>query len=342
MFRYEPYSGKKENLETEVGRLTGLFSKHPATCDIGVELELEGFGAGAMAGHTPVRGYWVPENDPSLRGDSIELVLRRPVTKTEFIEKAIPEYIDIMANSDFRPALSRRCSLHVHLDFSRKSLYSMVKFFTLYSLLEPYFFEAVGPGRKGNQFCIALDEAPNFVDKIVTAIQTANFGFFREDLRYMALNLCALNKFGSVEIRLHDGEFDPVKITRWVKVLYELVDYSVKNFDHTPAQYLEQASMKGLDDFIKGNLPLVWELIGPVYDKVQGREHLNVAQDIAYSLDWSDAPKEYTPQPKKSRTRVAPAKERIGRPLNLEALIEEGLRMQAQPVPGPFWEEDIE
>lgn len=268
----------------------------PKLAEIGAEIELEGFGCYDMEAYLQgkiangEKTCWVPDKDPSLRGESTELVLGKPLSKVDFFNKALPEYEEMIKRCNFKPALSNRCSYHVHLDFSRKTLYSFIKFMTLYALLEEYFFEKVGKLRKGNQFCVSLTESKVFVDWVVRAIRRQNFDDFGENMRYMACNLASLHKFGSIEIRLHEGVWEPDRVALWVAVLHEIMTYANRNYDYTPAQYLEQVSMSGLDGFIKRILPVTWNFIKDVYHTVEGRANIDAAQDIAYAVSMKNAP----------------------------------------------------
>lgn len=286
---------------------TGHASKFQPDCEIGLEVELEGFNAANMVGYIKPRDYWRAENDPSLRGDCIEMVLHQPI-KYAALDTALKRFDAIAEEAKFKPAISRRCSLHVHFDFSRKKFYSLIKFLTLYAMLEPHFFEAVAPERKGNQFCVAFSESDLFVSEIVRAIQTRKFFSFTNELRYMACNLSSLNKFGSIEIRMHPGTASTKQMRRWVEALYELVHYADTNYDYTPSQYLEQVSMRGFKEFVSITFPKCWDLIKDVYDKVPYRLTMDAAQDIAYAVSWENAPKGVSVEPKK------PTRKRSGRP----------------------------
>jgi len=290
------------DLLTETYIYTGVATRFSPDAEIGLEVELEGFGAARMVEHIKPRDYWRAENDPSLRGDCIEMVLHQPI-KYAALDTALKRFDTIAEDAEFKPAISRRCSLHVHFDFSRKKFYSLIKFLTLYAMLEPHFFEALAPERKGNQFCIAFSESDLFVSEIVKAIQTRKFHKFSNELRYMACNLSSLNKFGSVELRMHPGTASTKQMRAWVDALYELVKYANENYDYTPSQYLEQVSMRGFKEFVSITFPKCWDIIKDVYDRVPYRLTMDAAQDIAYSVSWENAPKGVSVEPKKPQKK---------------------------------------
>jgi hypothetical protein len=288
-FKFERTAPPTDFLSTTLNRMCAE-SAYSANCEFGVELELEGFGAelmGAMA--MKKAGSWVAHNDPSLRGDATELVLKRPMSFEEFTKKALPEFTTLKEESGFKPLLSNRCSVHVHLDFSHKTVYALCKFMTLYALMEDFFFRARGPERLGNHFCISLRENARFSEAFVKAIETQTFrAFSNENFRYMALNINSLWKFGSVEVRLHAGEANEERILSWVACLKEMLDFSTA-FNVTPDDIIRQSSMHGLSDFIKKNLPTVWDVIKDVY--YDSYEHTDTAQDFAFGVSWEHAPK---------------------------------------------------
>ena len=288
--------------------------------EFGVELELEGFGAEIMGSMThDQKGMWIAHNDPSLRGDATELVLRRPVTYDEFVHRALPEFTKFKAEANFKPHLSNRCSVHVHIDFAYKTVYALCKFLTLYALLEDFFFRACGPERRDNHFCISLRENARFSEQFVKCLEQNNFRAFRdENYRYMALNLQSLWKFGSVEIRLHEGTADEDRIKLWVSVLKEMVDYAVA-INVAPDEIIRQSSMHGLSGFIQRNLPTTWTLIKDVY--YDSYEHTDTAQDFAFGVAWTNAPKEASVQSPK-RTRRTPKPPNPNAEINLARILE--------------------
>lgn len=266
-------------------------SNYQPECEFGVELELEGFGAEMMGARVnEKRTLWTSHNDPSLRGDSTKLVLKRAVTFGEFTGKAMDQFEALKKECGFAPQLSNRCSVHVHIDFSHKTVFALAKFMTLYALFEDFFFKACGPQRAGNHFCISLRENPRFSEQFVKALEQQNFReFSNENYRYMAINLQSLWKFGSVEIRLHEGTADSDRIKLWVKTLKELVDFSTA-YNITPDEILRQSSMHGLRDFIKNTFPTTWALIKDVF--YDSYTHVDTAQDFAFGVSWVNAPKE--------------------------------------------------
>jgi len=304
--------------------------------NIGLELELEGFGAEAM-GYSEFCKSFAPHRDPSLRGDCVELVLRRPCNIREIEEKVIPEFERLKEATRFKPSLSSRCSFHVHLDFSHRTLYTFVKFLTLYALYEPHFFEVVGSERKGNHFCLRLMDSPKYVKDTVDGIKKVNFQpISGENLRYMALNLQSLWKFGSVEIRLHEGVSESKEILRWLHVLMELVTFAENSYDFKPDEIIYAVSGESLPGFTMRHLPLTHEFVKEAYAKVSYRESVDIAQDYACAVDWVNAPTEgaapVTPVKKAritSRSTLPPLRAPLQPQVDNQTI---GFRLDAAPI----------
>jgi hypothetical protein len=149
-----------------------------------------------------------------------------------------------------------------------------------------------GEHRAGNLFCIRAKDGPG----IVTTIQEwfRNKGQFglnnAEGLHYSALNMAALYKFGSVEVRTMRGLTDAESIKTWVRILRKLYDESEKYTD--PRTIIEQFSLVGPLEFFH---QLFGEYSNVILSKIPNEvnvtaslfEGMRFAQDIAYSRDWS-------------------------------------------------------
>lgn len=287
---FQPVVLSKEYLSTPLQRYCRP-SDYPTHSEIGLELEIEGFGAANMQAYTPGT-YWSPHQDPSLRGDCIELTLRRPVSRQE-LPKALEQFEGFKRSVGWKSAISQRCSVHVHINFAHRTTYSLIKFLTLYAMFEPLFFEKVGSNRKGNPFCLRMSEANKFIRDFAKTFTKMNFNSLAdENVRYMALNLNALHKFGSVEVRLHEGTDDIKVVQDWINVLLELVDFADTNYDMTPQGYIYHNSEVGLEGFAVKHLPKTHEYLKKYFGRVSERLSIDVAQDLAFCSDWVNAPTE--------------------------------------------------
>lgn len=188
--------------------------------DIGIEIECEGEHL------QPVAGYWRGEDDGSLRGrypdTRAEYVLAQPIGIGKASE-ALKQLVDYQkqAKLDF----SFRTSVHVHINVQPLTYEQLVNFVYLYMLLEEPLMNYCGKERKGNRFCLRLQDAEGILDAISTLITKGIVGLAQvneNNIRYSALNLAALKKYGSVEFRGMRGTLDQGVLNNWCQALFSL------------------------------------------------------------------------------------------------------------------------
>ena len=109
------------------------------------------------------------------------------------------------------------CGFHLH--FSVQDLTDAEKYgtYAAYLVLQDWFFNQVNRTRQSNSYCRKLDVRASFADAreaVRTARTFASFSNYWE--RYHWLNVGAVHKHNTFEIRLHHAvkDFEPVK--RWV------------------------------------------------------------------------------------------------------------------------------
>ncbi|MHA2086324.1 MAG: amidoligase family protein, partial [Candidatus Thorarchaeota archaeon] len=77
-----------------------------------------------------------------------------------------------------------------------------------------------GEGRSGNHFCLRAVDAEALLDSISKYLSTGDRTYISGDeIRYSALNLCSLRKFGSLEFRAMRTTTKVYKIKRWINIL---------------------------------------------------------------------------------------------------------------------------
>lgn len=133
--------------------------------------------------------------------------------------------------------VNKSCGLHVHLDARHLTQLQARSIGWSFRKALPVLLNMVPKSRRGNTFCKA---------KIGPMTN-------KHDHRYYAVNMTAYKKFGSIEVRLHSGTTDFVKITNWIKLVYaisqslvtkkcndinELCDYI--NLDQEVMEYVAQ------------------------------------------------------------------------------------------------------
>jgi hypothetical protein len=209
--------------------------------DVGIEIEIEG---GHLPGQGPEGGDWVAEGDGSLRGQGMEYILRRPVMrdKVPAVLKQLKDYL-AQVGAILKP--SDRCGVHIHLNMQTWTLNQVMTFICLYMVVEDHLVRWCGEDRVGNLFCLRGRDAEYIIEVLVDLKKHGHFVFPRWNraMRYSAINLVALKKFGSLEFRSMRTPDDIEDIEKWVGLLWAVREAS-RDFSH-PAAVVEGISAAG-------------------------------------------------------------------------------------------------
>ena len=246
----------------------------------GIEIEAEGQGMKKVANK-----YWQTEDDGSLRGEyptgRAEFVLKTPVVAEEVLP-ALDNLVKALQGAEFD--FSYRTSVHVHVNVQDLTTSQLLNFVYTYLLLEEPMMTYCGKARKGNRFCLRLRDAEGMLG-VLDHMFTSGDGGFRvanDDVRYSAINLAALNKYGSVEFRGMRGNMDVNVIHTWTKALHKLRTFGAA-----------QESPKTILALIEklGALKFMEHVLGDLFETFA---YPRVAKDIASSFSLSlDLPYAY-------------------------------------------------
>src|SRR6185369_17839100 len=116
-------------------------------------------------------------------------------------------------------------------------------------------------------------------------VQKKNFDFRRSldinQIKYAALNLGCLYKFGSVELRSHKGVTDIDLIFQWVTIINDILEFSRQ--DYTPDQILDTYKLRG-NSFLRDIFGNEYRLIK--HDNIVQllKDNLWYASNIGYVL----------------------------------------------------------
>lgn len=187
----------------------------------GVEVEVEGSGLRIV-----INDVWRTETDGSLRGEfpheKAEYVFVKPLSLIRSIGalSSLQEHL-----ADSKLDFSFRTSVHVHLNVQKLTELQTMNIIYLYYLFEDILSDMWGEGRKGNRFCLRLSDCDGIWENLVTLFSTGLASVARmgeEAIRYGALNLYALRKYGSLEFRGMRGTLDGQLLGDWLKVINAL------------------------------------------------------------------------------------------------------------------------
>lgn len=196
-------------------KLLSYLAVRPTKGDFGIEIEVEG------AGLVPIMtDCWKSEVDNSLRG-GLEYVMAKPVP----LKDVVPSILLLKKHFEqhkSKTVFSFRTSVHVHVNVQQLSMSELINFIYTYLLLEEPLMNLCGDSRKGNRFCLRSQDAEFMLDAM-KVLATNGFGGFRyldaNTLRYSAINVEAVKKYGSLEFRAMEGNLDEYRIGTWCHVL---------------------------------------------------------------------------------------------------------------------------
>lgn len=197
--------------------------------DVGVEIEMEG----NCRFPWEISKYWKAEEDGSLRGYSVEYVMRQPM-ELKKVKSALNLLKEEMAAYGARPVYSERAGVHVHVNVQELTLKQVISTALVYYCLEHALVRYCGENREGNHFCLRAEDAGFIIDAVESVIQRGRMNALNnEDIRYASLNFCSLVKYGSLEFRSMETQPDLSKILEWSTMLVSLRDYAKDLKDYT-------------------------------------------------------------------------------------------------------------
>lgn len=212
--------------------------------DVGIEIEVE---ANSLPSGEDVYPLWNKEADASLRGESGEFVLVKPLPIGE-LDNAF-EVLDRafkLRKTKVRPTF--RAGIHVHVNVQDLTPTQLVTYMCSYFMLEEVLLRFCDQTRLGNHFCLRMSDASYSLDTMVNFITQEDIQSLNtEDLRYASLNVTSLFKYGSIEFRALESTLDFERIKIWAGVLTHLRDYA-KTLN-SPVDLLGQASAMGFEEF---------------------------------------------------------------------------------------------
>lgn len=220
--------------------------------DYGIEIEIEGRNLSTVNNR-----WWKTERDGSLRGESGEYILKSPIPLKE-VNPVLKNLAIALKDAQFD--FSFRTSVHVHMNILQLTYPQLLNLLYTYLILEEPLMNFCGRERKGNRFCLRIQDAEGVLDTYAFLFKEGERGLRyieEERIRYSALNLAALTRYGSLEFRGMKGTMDIVKLTQWVHILNTLRDYAITK--ESPIDVHEELAELGAQGFAK-------KVFGEFYD----------------------------------------------------------------------------
>lgn len=266
-----------------MANIAKLIGCREQTGDIGIEIEME---ADNIPRAETVSKHWRLEHDPSLRGESGEFVLKKPLT-TKQLDGAFAELSAAMASNNTRVRPTYRAGVHVHINVQDLTPKQLVTYIATYLMLEEVLITFCDPSRAGNHFCLRMSDASYSLDVITSMIMSSQLNLLNtEDLRYASINVTSLFKYGSVEFRALESTTDFNRIKTWASILYTLKEFA--KTVNNPTDLLGRASEQGF-------VPFAEQLLAPYIDHfryvlTEDRIRIGVRniQYAIYSRRWDE------------------------------------------------------
>lgn len=124
------------------------------------------------------------------------------------------------------------CGLHVHVDGTELSVEEIKTIFHRYTKFERVIDLMVPSNRRGDN--VYYTKGGTNVAQIVDGCQTKEALMRAMTNRYYKVNLCALQRHGTIEFRQHSGSINPTTILNWVEFITSFVKASAKIPSTTP------------------------------------------------------------------------------------------------------------
>lgn len=196
----------------------------------GVEIEVEN-------GSDAASGVWLDQHrfrltdDGSLRNAGREYI-SLPGTLRETV-RSTQAWCRYAATRDWHS--NHRTGIHVHVDMRDLTLEQVAGVCAAYAAFEPLFFAIAGADREENIYCVPWYRAPDQAE--IVRRMAAGVHDLDGAIKYSALYLHPLLKFGTIEFRHAPTWQDPKSIRRWLTMISRIVEWSK---DMTPADVLRE------------------------------------------------------------------------------------------------------
>lgn len=236
-----------------MNKLLELLALNPQEGDFGLEIEVEGYNLPVIDTKN-----WKTEEDGSLRGGR-EYIFRNPVTLPN-VPKLLNSLTRALYKAEAELSFSFRTSVHVHMNMQQCSYQQILNTIYTYILLEDPLMNFCGESRKGNRFCLRVEDA-EYLITVLTGLfggGVRELGRIQKDItRYSAINIESLRKYGSLEFRAMEGNLNVSRLTTWVTALNNIREFACSHANPTSIynQYIAQEGQAFADTVLKDVAP---------------------------------------------------------------------------------------
>ncbi len=256
-----------------------------------VEIEMEYKSLGNLQIIQPMSGTWKFAVDGSLRGNSVEIVTKKPkpFDKIAFDIAHFYGNIEVIL-PDFKLVDTVRAGTHMHMNCNHLTLSKVFTFLAVWYALERAIIRKCGKGRLGNNFCVTAYDSYGIIDNINNFLlgQKKFINVFTTEDRYAALNLASLATFGTLEFRALRTMQKYEPMVQVLSLVCELFENTTKTFNY-PFEVIEQFSANPnniLEVLIPNHYRALLDL--PTFQE-DFKDGVRLAQDFAFTLPSENA-----------------------------------------------------
>lgn len=179
--------------------------------------------------------FWHIGSDGSIRDYSWTVEVRSPILTGEEGLKKLLKVVEILVEHGFE--VNESCGLHVHFDSSKLKSDNIKSLIFLYTVFEKCinkitakeredcrhsramnFTETTGP--RGGQQRLNQTQTLEKLESCSTIAEIISL----YPSRYKKVNVTAIQKFGTVEFRQHQGTLNEKRIIRWIRFLSLMIN----------------------------------------------------------------------------------------------------------------------
>lgn len=251
--------------------------------DLGIEIEVEGKEPLPLLENDPI---WKAKKEDSLRFHGMEYITNKPISILDKT-KAIYDICKVL-NKHKLVTDSPRTSIHVHKNVTKKTPKQIVTGIVAFWAVENILARMCGEDRESNLFCMRLKDAEAVLPFVIESLDAYPPLQLNDKVRYAGLNTSAINKFGSLEVRLKGGTTDHEEIDEWTTIIHDLFENAWNKYKD-PADFFDSVIQEGclatLEKLFGSSFTR--KITKKVFDYVTlMEENLVIISALAYAKDW--------------------------------------------------------
>lgn len=213
-----------------VSRARGANAISQTCCQHGEPCYTEGYNH-ATRGHWKIvsDGSVHPTNQQSADWSPMEIVSPKLMGAPGFkrMKTVLESWSEVGAK------VNKSCGFHVHLDAYSWRSDSIIKLMKVWSKIEqPILYALVPPSRRNQNFCRQV--TPDWIANCANVLRHSARPSIGN--RYISLNLAALARHGTIEVRLHGGTSEFMKAASWVLLNQKLFEAVLNGLEHGDLQ----------------------------------------------------------------------------------------------------------